>query len=54
MCFIIFPFGIKNRNRTKSFWDYESEDGDFFDTSDGENLENYKVLMRIIGKAKEG
>lgn len=36
------------------FWDYESEDGDFFDTSDGENLENYKVLMRIIGKAKEG
>ena len=34
-------------------WNYENGDGDQFDTNDGEILDNYKVLMRIIGQSKE-
>lgn len=36
------------------FWNYENENGDQVDTNDGEILDTYKVLMRIIGNAKEG
>ena len=36
------------------FWNYENDNGDQIDTNDGEILDSYKVLMRIIGNAKEG
>ena len=50
--------GTMKKNTTKTlkikwFWKYENDEGDQFDTTDGETLENYKVLMRVIGNSKE-
>lgn len=39
--------------KIKWFWEYESDNGDFIDTKDGETIENYKVLIRMMGTVKE-
>lgn len=49
--------GTINKNSSKVFkieweWQYESDEGDQIDTINGESLENYKVLMRMIGNEK--
>lgn len=49
--------GIIKRNSNKVLkidweWQYESDKGDQVDTTDGESLDNYKVLMRIVGSEK--
>ena len=46
--------GIIDKNDTKIlkikwFWEYDTEENDIVDTNDGENLDTYKVLMRMTG-----
>lgn len=35
------------------FWDYETSKNDIIDTNDGQNLDTYKVLMRMIGNERK-
>ena len=49
--------GVIEKNNTKNieikwFWEYETEGDDISDTTDGENLDIYKVLMRMTGTVK--